>query len=58
MHPQDLKYWLGLAAAIATTCAGQATLFPESARPYVTIAGLVASVITSYRITPSGSVKP
>jgi hypothetical protein len=57
MNPHDVKYWLALVAGIATTLAGQAELFPEPLRHYVTIAGLVASVITSYKITPTGSVK-
>lgn len=57
MHPHDMKYWLGLVAAVSMTLASQAELLPEPIRHYVTIAGLIATVITSYKITPTGSVK-
>lgn len=54
---QDVKWVAGLIAAVCTALIGQAEVIPEPYRHYVTIAGLVATVISGYAITPAGSVK-
>jgi hypothetical protein len=58
MFRDDVKWWAGLVASVALTLTAQADLLTDPIRRYVAIVGLVATVVSAYKITPGGSVKP
>jgi len=57
MLKEDIKWYAGLVAAVCTAVAGQAEVIPEPYRHYVSLVGIIATVICGYQITPNGSVK-
>ena len=57
MPNQDLKHWITLFAGVVIAIAGQADAFPEPYRHYISLAGIIATAIGGYHITPTGSTK-
>lgn len=55
MYQSEVKFWVGLAAAVATALA--ATQLPHPVDQYVQIVALAFTAANAYLITPQGSTK-
>lgn len=55
---KDLQWWAGLIAAVCASVAGQAEIIPEPYRHYVSLIGIVATVVCGYKITPTQPEPP
>lgn len=53
MHPQDVKWWVGLVTCICGALIGQAELIGEPYRHWVTVGFVVGTAVSGYMIRGS-----
>lgn len=54
----NAKYWVGMVATIVVALAGQAEVFPEPYRHYLSVLGILGTAVMGYMIQrPNGGAK-